>query len=131
MKQLSVEATNVLNKMVGMMEDFCVRIDNSEGDYMPVYVSLFNKSLGKRVISVGHFMSVDGQILCDPQMMFIYDETEGVYFPSYYRQDCLGVEQNSIKIVHGEIKSVNKFLQAEHTDFANQWLRNIKDQQNL
>jgi len=131
MKQLSVEATIVLKKMVGMLEDFCVRIDNSDGQYIPVYVSLFNESLGNRIISVGHFKSEDGVILCDPQMMFLYDETEGTYYPSYYRQDCLGVEQESIKTVGGEIKSVNKLLQLEHTHFADKWLKNIKYQQKL
>jgi len=131
MRPLSVEATTILNKMVGMMDDFCVRIDNSEGDYMPVYVALFNKSFGNRIIRVGHYTSVDGDIIADPEMRFIYDEIEDIYYPSYYRQDCLGLEQESLKIVRGEIKSVNKFLQTEHTNFANQWLRNIQDQQNL
>lgn len=92
MKPLSVEATNILNKMVGMMEDFCVRIDNSEGDYMPVYVALFNKIYGNRIIRVGHYKSIDGYIIADPEMRFIFDETEGIYYPSYFRQDCLGVE---------------------------------------
>lgn len=131
MKQLSVEATYTLNKMVGMMEDFCVCIDNSKGSFMPVYVALYNKSLGNRIIRVGHYTSVDGDIIADPEMRFIYDETEDIYYPSYYRQDSLGVEQESVRIVRGEIKTVNKFLQAEHNDFANQWFRNIKIQQNL
>lgn len=131
MKPLSVEATNVLNQMVGMMEDFCVRIDNSEGDYMPVYVALFNKSFGNRIIRVGHYTSNDGDIIADPEMRFIFDETEDIYYPSYYRQDCLGLEQESLRIVRGEITTINRLQQESHTNFANMWLKNIKHQQNL
>ena len=53
MKSLSVESTNILNNLVGMMEDFCVRVDNSEGQYIPVYVAMYNKNFGKRIISIG------------------------------------------------------------------------------
>ena len=131
MKTLSVEATNILNKMVWMMEDFCVRIDNSEGDYLPVYVALFNKSFGNRIIRVGHYTSIDGDIIADPEMRFIYNEIEDIYYPSYYRQDCLEVEQESLKIVRGEITTINRLQQESHTNFANMWLKNIKNQQNL
>jgi hypothetical protein len=80
---------------------------------------------------MGHYNSVDGEIVADPEVRFIFDETERVYYPCYYRQDCLNIEQESIKTLRGEIKSVNKFLQSEHTDFANNWLAKIKSQQNL
>ena len=117
--------------MVSMMEDFCVWIDNSEGQFMPVYVAQCHKSLGNRIIRIGHYTSIEGDIIADPEMWFIYNEIEGIYFPSYYRQDCLDVEQESVKTVRGEIKMVDKFMQAEHTNFANQWLENIRYQQNL
>lgn len=96
-KSLSIESTNILNQMVGMMEDFCVRIDNSDGKFSPVYVALFNKNLGNRIISMGHYKSVNGEIVADPEVRFIFDDAEGVYYPSYYRQDCLNIEQESIK----------------------------------
>ena len=73
MKKLNIEATAVFYKMVGMLEDFCVRIDNSDGKYMPVYVALYNKSLGKKIISVGHYKSVEGEIIADPEMRFFYN----------------------------------------------------------
>ena len=131
MKALSIEATIVLNQMTGMMEDSYVKIDNSDGNFMPVYVALYRKSLGNRIIRVGHFTRIDGDIIADPEMRFLYDETEDIYYTFYYRQDCLGVEQESVKIVRSEITRVNRLLQESHTNFANQWIRNIKNQQNL
>jgi hypothetical protein len=131
MKALSIEATNVLNQMTGMMEDFCARIDNSKGQFMPVYVALFNKYLGNRIISVGHYKSIDGDIIANPEMRFLFNEEENHYYPIYYRQDYLDVIQESVKTVGGEIRKVNKSLQEEHTKFANLWLTNIKVQQKL
>jgi hypothetical protein len=43
----------------------------------------------------------------------------------------LGVKQGSAKLIGGEIIRVNKMIQEEHTRFANQWLKNIKEQQHL
>jgi len=131
MKKLNIEATAVFYKMVGMLEDFCVRIDNSDGKYMPVYVALYNKSLGKKIISVGHYKSVEGEIIADPEMRFFYNEVDNLFYPVYYRQDCLGIKQDSVKLVGGEIISVNKMMQEEHTRFANTWIKNIKEQQHL
>jgi len=131
MKALSIESTIVLNQMTGMMEDFCARIDNSKGQFMPVYVALFNKYLGNRIISVGHYKSIDGEIIANPEMRFMFDEEDNQYYPIYYRQDCLDVIQESVKTVGGEVRQVRKSLQEEHAKFADIWLRNIKKQQNL
>jgi hypothetical protein len=131
MKKLNVEATAVFNEMIGMLEDFCVRIDNSNGKYMPVYVALYDKSLGKRIISIGHYKSIEGEIIADPEMRFFYNEVDNSFYPIYYRQDCLGIKQDSVKLVHDKIISVNKMMQEEHTRFANTWIKNIKEQQHL
>jgi hypothetical protein len=90
MKQLSVEATGILNKMVGMMEDFCFRVENSEGSYIPVYVDLFN-IFGNRIIRVGHYTSVGGDIIADPEMRFIYNERMVFRYSRCYT----GVDRNS------------------------------------
>lgn len=131
MKNLNIEATAVLNTMLGMLEDCFVRIDNSDGVYLPVYFALFNKSLGKRVVSVGHYKCVDGEIIADPEMRFFYNEVDNLFYPIYYRQDCLGIKQDSVKLVGGEITSVNKIMHEEHVRFANAWIKKIKDQQHL
>ena len=80
---------------------------------------------------MGQYHSEKGDILADPEMQFLYDEGTGSYFPVYYRQDSIDIEQYSAKIDDGLILQVNKQLQAEHTEFAIQWLRNIKHQQEL
>lgn len=131
MKQLDKDSTNVLNSLVGMMNGWCIKIDFSKDRFMPVFISINYEDDKSKVIVVGHYSSVDGDILAEPEMPFLFDVDAGSYYPVYYRQDCLDVEQNSARINEGEIICVNRLLQAEHTEFANQWLRNVRLQQNL
>ena len=131
MKQLNQYSTNVLNRMVGMMNRWCIKIDNSEGGFLPIFISINYEDDKSKVFVMGHYSSVDGDILAEPEMHFLFDICSGIYFSVYYRQDCLDVEQSSARIDEGEIISVNRLLQAEHTEFANQWLKNIRLQQNL
>ena len=131
MKQLSTESTKTLNQMFGMMNGWCIKVDNSDGEFLPVFISTTYEDERTKIFSVGHFQSVDGDILADPEIQFLFDVVTGSYFPVYYRQDCMDLEQNSAKIDEGQIISVDRLLQSQHTEFANQWLTNIKLQQNL
>ncbi len=131
MKQLSKESTNILTQMIGQMKGWCIKMDNSDGTYLPVFISLNYEDSDSKIFVVGHYYSEEGEIMAEPEMHFLYDERAGSFFPIYYRQDSLDVEQNSIIIVDGLILKVNMALQVDHTDFANLWLLNIKNQQNL
>ena len=131
MKQLSSESTKVLNQMIGMMSGWGIKIDNSNGKFMPVFISATYDDDRSKIFTVGHYHSEEGDILADPEMQFLLDTVTGSYFPLYYRQDALEIENFSVKIDDGLILGVNKPLQAEHTEFANHWLRNIRSQQNL
>jgi len=131
MNQLCEESTNVLTRMIGLMECWCIKIDYSSGAYKPVFISLNYEDSNSKIFVVGHYYSEEGEIMADPEMHFLYDVRFGSIFPIYYRQDGLDVEQSSVIIDDGLILNVNKDLQVDHTDFANQWLLNIKNQQNL
>ena len=131
MKQLNAESTNTINQMIGMMNGRCVKIDNSDGEFMPVFISTTYEDDRSKILTVGHYHSEKGDIIADPEMQFLFDTVTGSYFPLYYRQDALEIENYSVKIEDGLIFGVKKSLQAEHTEFANQWLNNIKLQQEL
>lgn len=131
MKQLDTESTNTFNLIIGMLNGWCIKIDNSEGSYPPVFISLKYEDSDSRIFVVGHYFSEEGEIKAEPEMHFLYDVRVGSIFPIYYRQDSLDVEQTSVIVEDGLILKVNKALQVDHTDFANHWLLNIKNQQNL
>jgi len=131
MKRLNADSINILNQLIGMMNGWCAKIDLSEGSYMPVFISTTYEDDRSKVFVVGHYCSVVGEILANPEMKFLFDVGTGSFYPIYYRQDSLEIENYSVKIDDGLILGVNKPLQAEHTEFANHWLRNIRYQQNL
>jgi len=131
MKQLNIESTKILNKMVGMLEEGCVKIDNTDGVFMSVSVEVIFEDDKYKVISLAHYFLQNGDLMADPEMCFLFSKTHGVYFPIYYKQDTMGVEEESVEIRDGEILGVNILMQKEHTRFANMWLKNIKNQQNL
>jgi len=132
MKTLNATATATLNKMVSMMCDGYVKIDNSKCSYMPVSVEAIENNPKYMVISVAHYFEQNGDLMADPEMCFVYVKALGSYMPSYFKQDgILGVEQESVLFENGIIKGIRTKMQADHASFANMWLRNIKNQQNL
>ena len=131
MKHLNAESTAVLTQLIGLMQGWCIKIDNSDSTYLPVFISLNYDDFDYRIYVVGQYYSEEGEIIADPEIHFLYDVRVGSIFPIYYRQDSLDVEQTSVKVDDGLILIVNKALQVDHTNFANQWLLSIKNQQNL
>ena len=131
MKTLNKKSTEILNKMVSLLEDGYIKIDNTDGSFMPVSVEvIFENELYKQV-SVAHYYEQYGDLMADPEMVFIYVKANDSYLPSYFKQDNVGMEEDSIIMEQGEIKWYRSKMQADHTAFANMWLKNIKHQQNL
>lgn len=70
----------------------------------------------------------------DPEIIFIEGEDingNKTYFPVEFRNDYVGIHQELIIIRDQEIKGQRSTLQKDVTMFANTWLKNIKNQQNL
>ncbi len=131
MRTLNKQSTQTMNKMVEMLEDGYIKIDNTGASFMPVSVEQIFESEKYRIFSVAHYYEQNGDLMADPEMCFINLKAVGTYLPSYFKQAGLGMEQESIIMENGEIKGYRAKMQADHTSFANMWLRNIKNQQNL
>lgn len=131
MKLLNVASTKIMNKLVGMVVDGYVKVDNTEGAFMSVSVEVIFEDVNIKLISLAHYFLQCGDLMADPEMCFLFSKMQGAYFPYYYKQDTMGLEEESAEIRDGEILGVNITMQKEHTQFANMWLRNIKYQQSL
>jgi len=132
MKTLNQTSTATLNKMVSMMENSYTKIDNANGSFMPVSVEVVFENDKYMIVSVAHYYDQNGDLMADPEMCFIQLKGMGLFMPSYFKQDgFLGREQESVLFEDGIIKGIRTKMQAEHTEFANMWLRNIKNQQKL
>ena len=130
MKTLNVAATKILKTMVEMMDDGYVKID--EGSFMAVSVEEIFSNDKYSIISVAHYFEQNGDLMADPELCFIYIKARDLFMPSYFKMDgFFGREEECIVVENGEIKGIRTKMQADHTSFANTWLKNIKYQQNL
>jgi hypothetical protein len=131
MKTLNKKSSQTMNKMVSMLEDGYIKIDNTGASFMPVSVEVIFENEKFKQISIAHYYEQNGDLMADPEMIIIYSKALDVFFASYFKQDNLGIEEDSIIMEQGEIKGYRAKMQADHAAFANLWLRNIKHQQNL
>jgi hypothetical protein len=108
------------------------RIDNAPGAFMYVAVEMIEQNESGELISVAHYYEQNGDLMRDPEMIFLHAK-DGNYYPTYFRQDGgLPIEQNSVEFYHGGKRvRYSKSLQKDHAIFAGTWMRNIKEQQGL
>jgi hypothetical protein len=63
MKQLNIESTKTMNKLVGMVEDGYVKIDNSDGAFMSVHVEVFHEDEKSKIVSLVHYFLQNGDLI--------------------------------------------------------------------
>ncbi|WP_195976213.1 DUF6908 domain-containing protein [Alistipes onderdonkii] len=127
MKTLDRKAAEILRALLALKT---AKIDNTDGTYMPVYIEIIDRSEKYIHISLAHYGRQNGDAMRDPEMIFALHNESQQFIPYYYRNDYLGVEQYSVRW-SDEGVLLNRRLQADHTTFANQWLRNIAQQQHV
>jgi hypothetical protein len=120
---LDKEAKETLNKLVSMIVDGYAKIDNS--DFMAVVV----EKLSYDIVSVAHYGELNGDLMADPEMVFL--EVDNEWYPYYYLNHYAGIEQVAVQFCNGRPSAINHKLQKDMAGFANGWMRNIKDQQQL
>lgn len=125
MEKLDDKATEILEKLLDLRIG---TIDRSDGAYMPVHIEIIGRTEYCDFISLAHYGELNGDSMRDPEMIFALHRKSRRFIPCYYRNDYMGVEQYSIRRTDDGIL-LNRRLQADHTAFANQWLRNIAAQQ--
>lgn len=108
------------------------KIDNAKGSFMAVHVENIGKNYYGPLYSVTHYYEQNGDLMSDPDMVFIKGSL-GHYFPISYQQDGLGLYQEVIAETdeNGRISKYRPKLSKDLASFANMWMRNIKQQQRL
>lgn len=127
MKTLDKKAAEILRGLLALQT---AKIDNSDGVYMPVHIEIIEKTDKYHHISLAHYGRQNGDAMRDPEMLFALHKESQQFVPYYYRNDYMGMEQYSVRWTEEGVL-LNRRLQANHTTFANQWLRNIATQQHL
>ena len=139
MKPLNKSATRTFRAIIERLNgsDACT-IDNG-GSYMALHVDRLQTVEAGTIYSLAHYFKQNGDMCCDPDMTFLVSNTgaaagrpelDGVY-PLTFQQAIPPVYQDAVEWDGPKIQGVRLKMQADHTRFANTWLRNIRQQQGV
>ena len=104
------------------------KIDETDGAFMPVCVEgVGTTPQGGLIVSIAHYYEQNGDLMADPEILFVVARDEYV-FPISYRQDGLGINREYVRW-EGEKVFWNLKAQNDLATFCNTWMKNIKDQQ--
>lgn len=107
------------------------KIDNTNGTYMPVHVEIIYRNQYGNHVSIAHYYEQEDDLMKDPEMTFL-DSLKGNVFPMTFEQDGgRPVYQIAMKIDDNGTIHRDEKLQNSLVEFADMWMKNIKDQQRL
>lgn len=132
MKALNPKATRVFMRLVRDCQqpgDY-VKFDNAAGLFMAVHVECTGQDSYGRQFALAHHYLQNGDVMRDPEMVFLL-APDGQVYPLTFQQDNLGIYQEAVRLLEGGNAKIAPALQKDLVVFANMWLRNIEDQQNL
>ena len=109
------------------------------GSYMPLSIEdIGTAGEGQRLISLCHYGEQNGDLMRDPDMVFMLHEhrypgiTDGVtYFaePVSFRNDYMGILQEVYEYNEAGARThVRPKLKAELKSFATMWFKNLREQ---
>ena len=127
---------------------YCELIDKMQGKqhlkiinepFMPLTIERIGHIYWENgeLVSLCHYYQQNGDLMQDPEMCFVmvdqrekdktaYDKV--MIVPYLYQQANLGIYQESMLFKNNVVVHCDTDLQAEQTNFANQWLQNIVQQ---
>lgn len=107
------------------------KVDNTNGVFMPVHVEIIDRSTYGNHVSIAHYYEQEGDLMKDPEMTFL-DSLKGNILPMTFEQDGgRPVYQIAMEIDENGTIRRNEKLQKQLAEFADMWMKNIKDQQRL
>jgi len=132
MKSLSPRAQRVFEKLtVGLTETNQERTVGDGEPFMSVYVAwLFPMPKGA-VYSITHYGERNGDLCCDPNITFFRDNRTGKVYPLTFQQANPRIHHEAVSADGFTLHMVNSNRQADITKFADTWMANIAEQQDL
>lgn len=128
LQALSPSAQAIFNHLI---KDLAIggarKFDNSRGVFMAVCIDRQTE----RHYSIAHYYEQNGDLMADPTMTF-FKCVHGKVFPCTFQQDNLAIYRVGLDITpEGVIEHENAKEQHDQAEFANMWMRNIAEQQQL
>lgn len=135
MKGLDTNATEIFVHLAEMANNNEGHIKiNNNASFMAVTVErLYDFSFGRHkaiMYSIAHYGELNGDLMADPEMTFIFVPAIKKTYPASFTNHYAGLYQEGIFEDNGTWKISNR-LQHDQAIFANTWMVNIKEQQEL
>ncbi|SDD66397.1 DUF6908 domain-containing protein [Pedobacter soli] len=141
MRILSPDSTQIFCNLIERMQDKQhLKIENEPFIALSIEKTAQDIALtgygNASVYSLAHYYTLNGDLMSDPEMTFIVihknealNISDGtIILPRSFQQSDMGIYEESIIFHLPQGMEVSKNMQAEHTEFAEVWLNNIKDQ---
>ncbi|MEP2668926.1 MAG: hypothetical protein ABJH04_08020 [Cyclobacteriaceae bacterium] len=142
--QLSKDATTVLEELYALVKETAdghMKLDMNEKDsgIMPVSIEIIRDfKNGRMLLSVAHYYEQEGDMMADPMMEFLRDNSPYLSKPVWY---AVRYKMNGIFATDRDSLIINEvtgaperyFKKSNYADrtFASTWMRNIAWQQQL
>ena len=125
MKALDATAEQIFRQLAdGLLKVGDSRqIDNSTS-FMPLHVEVIGRHGKWPIVSLAHYFEQNGDLVCDPDVTFLVADQ---VHPLSFEQGGV-IRQVAVRF-EGQAIHLNERLQAQITEFCNQWLRNVAEQQ--
>jgi hypothetical protein len=127
LKTLTNKATEVFNKLINANT---TKIQNNN-TFMAVHIEEIATCSHGKIWSLAHYYEQNGDLMADPEMTFLVKNNHLEIYPLSYTLHSLGIYNDAVIFDNGEPKQYYRKMQADLAVFANMWLKNIKDQQEL
>lgn len=124
-----------------------IKIDNTEGAFMPVNVECIGGNSKFHFISICHYGEQNGDLMRDPEICYAIAKNTVGYAekgdfscfwvaPFSFRNDYMGMMQeflffNPPGVKEGEIRGWKPGQFNDNVSFSRMWMKNIWDQQEL
>ncbi len=131
MKHLNQKAQKIFDTIIDVHLNGKQHIQIGEkwDGFMPLVVEkVYTQDIGT-TYSFAHYYKCNGDMMQDPEMLFI-KHINGKVYPAMFQMAAPPVYEESIFYDDGKWK-VKPKQQKDHTSFAQTWLNNIKEQQNI
>ena len=128
MKAIGPRAKKVMDVLTAKCEQLGDHDRFVTSPYMDVVVEHIGDCNLGAMYSIAHYYEQNGDLMRDPEMCIIKGG-DGEYYPYYYRLDGLGIEEDVLQWHDGSITGYDLERQRGQANFAESWMRNIKEQQ--
>lgn len=98
---------------------------------MAVHIEEIATCENGKIWSLAHYYEQNGDLMSDPEMTFLVKNNHLEIYPLSYTQHSLGIYNDAVFFENGRPTKFKPKMQADLAVFANMWLNNIKDQQEL